>query len=182
VACICIDLNQVRPIDRKTLTRPLGDEWSSVRCIAFVGIFLFLLSLILDLMARVSAAPGLYIPLPDAAARCTIIKNLLRDNKYSLSDAELDVIVERTDGYSGSDLKALCVDAGLGMRVGLFALKCVMFFECEFHDTWFQCRLAGPMRGQSNIDDMDEMDVRFVAVSMLFSFGLDDTHSDACLS
>jgi hypothetical protein len=36
------------------------------------------------------------------------------------------------------------------------------------------------MREQSNIDDMDEMDVRFVAVSLLFSFGADDTHSDAC--
>lgn len=84
-------------------------------------------------MARLSAAPGLYIPLPDAAARGTIIKNLLRDNKYSLSDVELDVIVERTDGYSGSDLKALCVDAGLGMHSRLFALKLSLFFGCDFH-------------------------------------------------
>ncbi len=63
---------------------------------------------------------GLYIPLPDAAARCTIITNLLRDNKFALSESELATIVERTDGYSGSDLKALCVDAGLGaLRVFL---------------------------------------------------------------
>jgi SpoVK/Ycf46/Vps4 family AAA+-type ATPase len=56
----------------------------------------------------------LYIPLPDANARRTIVLNLLRHNQSKISEDELQLIVQRTDGYSGSDLKALCEDAGLG--------------------------------------------------------------------
>lgn len=69
----------------------------------------------IDEAARRRMVKRLYIPLPDAAARLAIITNLLRNNSSCLSADELRVVVERTDGYSGSDLKALCEDAGLGV-------------------------------------------------------------------
>eukprot|EP00455_Lapot_gusevi_P026228 TRINITY_DN2769_c0_g1_i4.p1 TRINITY_DN2769_c0_g1~~TRINITY_DN2769_c0_g1_i4.p1 ORF type:complete len:226 (+),score=19.37 TRINITY_DN2769_c0_g1_i4:113-790(+) len=56
----------------------------------------------------------LYIPLPDAKARRSIILNLLSKNEFHLSDDDLNGLVHRTDGYSGSDLRALCGEASMG--------------------------------------------------------------------
>ena len=65
-------------------------------------------------MSIVLLNAGLYIALPEASGRKSIIINLLKHNVHSLTDEELNIIVEKSDGYSGSDLKALCEDAGLG--------------------------------------------------------------------
>lgn len=62
----------------------------------------------IDEAARRRLVKRLYIPLPNAVGREAIILNLLKHNIYSFSKDELAKIVERTDGYSGSDLKALC--------------------------------------------------------------------------
>ena len=43
-----------------------------------------------------------------------MIKQLLSGQKHSLSDRDLERLVYLTDGYSASDLKALCQDAAMG--------------------------------------------------------------------
>ena len=68
----------------------------------------------LDDGARRRLAKQLYIPLPCAAARRAIVTNILGADasvKHALSDADLDVICEKTDGYSGSDMKHLVQEA-----------------------------------------------------------------------
>ncbi|TMW60495.1 hypothetical protein Poli38472_000537 [Pythium oligandrum] len=55
-----------------------------------------------------------YVPLPDADGRASLIRHLLHSQKSSLSRHDLSSIVKATDGYSGSDLKAVCKDAALG--------------------------------------------------------------------
>ena len=40
----------------------------------------------------------LYIPLPEAVGRRTIVVNLLRKQRHSLTDADIDTVVGRTDG------------------------------------------------------------------------------------
>ncbi|DBA02494.1 TPA: hypothetical protein N0F65_010966 [Lagenidium giganteum] len=55
----------------------------------------------------------IYVPLPDATARECLIQELLGDMS-SLTGKGLSWVVNNTDGYSGSDLKALCKDAALG--------------------------------------------------------------------
>ena len=68
----------------------------------------------LDDGARRRLAKQLYIPLPCAAARRAIITNILGADKsvtHALSDADLDVVCLKTEGYSGSDMKHLVQEA-----------------------------------------------------------------------
>lgn len=65
----------------------------------------------LDEAARRRLVKRLYIPLPDSEARLALITNLLQDHSHQLSEAEMAKVTERADGYSGSDLHALCREA-----------------------------------------------------------------------
>ncbi|OWZ22853.1 Spastin and Fidgetin [Phytophthora megakarya] len=56
----------------------------------------------------------IYVPLPEASSREGLILNLLGTQKCSLSSKDIKHVVKATDGYSGSDLKAVCKDAALG--------------------------------------------------------------------
>jgi proteasome regulatory subunit len=51
------------------------------------------------------------IPLPDAAGRKDILA--LHTSKMSTSRINLKAIVDKTEGYSGAELKATCVEAGM---------------------------------------------------------------------
>ncbi|MBP77643.1 MAG: proteasome-activating nucleotidase [Deltaproteobacteria bacterium] len=51
------------------------------------------------------------IPLPDPDGRKAILK--LHTSKMSTSRIQLKAIVEKTEGYSGAELKATCVEAGM---------------------------------------------------------------------
>jgi proteasome regulatory subunit len=51
------------------------------------------------------------IPLPDAAGRKDILA--LHISKMSTSRINLKAIVDKTEGYSGAELKATCVEAGM---------------------------------------------------------------------
>ncbi|KUF69635.1 Spastin [Phytophthora nicotianae] len=56
----------------------------------------------------------IYVPLPDASSREGLIRHLLSSQKFSMSSRDFKQIVKATEGYSGSDLKAVCKDAALG--------------------------------------------------------------------
>ncbi|CAH0477415.1 unnamed protein product [Peronospora belbahrii] len=56
----------------------------------------------------------IYVPLPDALSREGLVRHLLGGQKFCLSSKEIKYIVKSTEGYSGSDLKAVCKDAALG--------------------------------------------------------------------
>ena len=51
------------------------------------------------------------IPIPDAAGRQDILA--LHASKMSTSRVNLKAIVDKTEGYSGAELKATCVEAGM---------------------------------------------------------------------
>uniref|UniRef100_A0A7S3G3Q6 microtubule-severing ATPase n=1 Tax=Palpitomonas bilix TaxID=652834 RepID=A0A7S3G3Q6_9EUKA len=55
-----------------------------------------------------------YIPLPDDAARASLVSHLLKGQCHSVKGAELRSVVSFTTGYSGSDLAALCKEAAMG--------------------------------------------------------------------
>lgn len=73
----------------------------------------------LDEAARRRLVKRLYIPLPDAAARRTIVCILLASQQHSLSEAHIDAICLRTEGYSGADVDNLCREAALGPIRGI---------------------------------------------------------------
>ncbi|ETO66309.1 hypothetical protein, variant 2 [Phytophthora nicotianae P1976] len=56
----------------------------------------------------------IYVPLPDASSREGLIRHLLSSQKFFMSSRDFKQIVKATEGYSGSDLKAVCKDAALG--------------------------------------------------------------------
>ena len=64
-------------------------------------------------LARRRLTKRIYIPLPDAETRAALISHLLKAQPVSLKPAELDRIVRSTEGYSGSDLAALCREAAM---------------------------------------------------------------------
>ncbi|KAK1248115.1 hypothetical protein MKX08_006335 [Trichoderma sp. CBMAI-0020] len=55
-----------------------------------------------------------YIPLPEPQTRGTQLRTLLRQQNHSLSDMEIDNLVQHTDGFSGSDITSLAKDAAMG--------------------------------------------------------------------
>ena len=55
-----------------------------------------------------------YIPLPESPVRRTQLLTLLAAQKHALREAELNALVELTDGFSGSDITALAKDAAMG--------------------------------------------------------------------
>ena len=56
----------------------------------------------------------IYIGLPDAETRITLLKKVLTAQAHSLSDYDIAQLARLTEGYSGSDLTALAKDAALG--------------------------------------------------------------------
>ncbi|XP_067349879.1 fidgetin-like isoform X2 [Channa argus] len=57
------------------------------------------------------------VPLPDSAARHQIVNQLLAQaqHKYCISDEELALLVQRTEGFSGLDLARFCQEALVGL-------------------------------------------------------------------
>lgn len=67
----------------------------------------------LDEAMRRRLSKRMYIPLPNAEGRRQILKNLLENVPNSLDNADLDFVVEKSKGYSGSDMRYLCTEASM---------------------------------------------------------------------
>ena len=68
----------------------------------------------LDDAARRRFVKKLYIALPDQPGRETLINNLLKKNKNSLTKEEITKLAGDTEQFSGAYLKALCNTAAMG--------------------------------------------------------------------
>ena len=55
----------------------------------------------------------IYIPLPDTVGRLSIVRHLFKDQRHSLTERQLERVVGKTEGYSASDLTALCKEASM---------------------------------------------------------------------
>ncbi|XP_050386651.1 uncharacterized protein LOC126802969 [Argentina anserina] len=54
-----------------------------------------------------------YIPLPDVTARRLLLSHKLKGQAFSLPSGDLERLARDTEGYSGSDLQALCEEAAM---------------------------------------------------------------------
>ena len=61
----------------------------------------------IDDAARRRLAKQLYIPLPCEASRTQMLQIHLGKMRYTLTPEEIQLVVGKTDGYSGSDLRHL---------------------------------------------------------------------------
>ncbi|OWM72906.1 spastin isoform X2 [Punica granatum] len=55
----------------------------------------------------------IYVPLPDESVRRLLLKNKLKGQAFSLPSGDIDRLARETEGYSGSDLQALCEEAAM---------------------------------------------------------------------
>ncbi|XP_027331852.1 spastin isoform X2 [Abrus precatorius] len=55
----------------------------------------------------------IYVPLPDENVRKLLLKHKLKGQAFSLPNRDLERLVKETEGYSGSDLQALCEEAAM---------------------------------------------------------------------
>ncbi|XP_021904336.1 spastin isoform X2 [Carica papaya] len=55
----------------------------------------------------------IYVPLPDENVRRLLLKHQLRGQTFCLPGRDLERLVRETEGYSGSDLRALCEEAAM---------------------------------------------------------------------
>ncbi|ORZ39685.1 P-loop containing nucleoside triphosphate hydrolase protein [Catenaria anguillulae PL171] len=67
----------------------------------------------LDEAARRRFKKRLFIPLPCDQGRFQLLSNLLRKQPNSLTTDDINTIVARTEGYSGSDLTGVCEEAAM---------------------------------------------------------------------
>ena len=65
----------------------------------------------LDSAMQRRLAKRMYIPLPNRQGRLHILKNLMSNINNELSEKDLEQVVIRSKGYSGSDMKNLCTEA-----------------------------------------------------------------------
>ncbi|XP_006875342.1 PREDICTED: fidgetin-like protein 1 [Chrysochloris asiatica] len=68
----------------------------------------------IDEAARRRLVKRLYIPLPEAPARRQIVVLLMSKEQCCLREEEIDLVVQRSDGFSGADMTQLCREASLG--------------------------------------------------------------------
>ncbi|XP_045794483.1 spastin-like [Trifolium pratense] len=55
----------------------------------------------------------IYVPLPNENVRKLLLKHKLKGQAFSLPSRDLEMLVKETEGYSGSDLQALCEEAAM---------------------------------------------------------------------
>ncbi|GAM18136.1 hypothetical protein SAMD00019534_013110 [Acytostelium subglobosum LB1] len=67
----------------------------------------------LDEAARRRLVKRLYIPLPEYIARYQLIQHLVSKEHNEMTEDDIQRVAEKTEGYSGSDLKALCTEAAM---------------------------------------------------------------------
>ncbi|KAH7373120.1 hypothetical protein KP509_17G038000 [Ceratopteris richardii] len=67
----------------------------------------------IDEAVRRRLVKRIYVPLPDLSARIDLLSKLLKGSTFFLSCEDIECIAQNTDGYSSSDLRALCQEAAM---------------------------------------------------------------------
>lgn len=67
----------------------------------------------LDDAVRRRLVKRIYVPLPDLGTRRSLLHNLLKGQAFSLPVKDVERLAKETDGFSGSDLHALCQEAAM---------------------------------------------------------------------
>jgi SpoVK/Ycf46/Vps4 family AAA+-type ATPase len=111
----------------------------------------------LDEAVRRRLVKRLYIPLPGMEARRQMVRHLLHGNRHCLRDPEdLDTIAATTEGYSGSDMRALCAEAAMGPMRALGVAQLGTARESELRDIAVQdfCLAAKQIRASVSERDL----------------------------
>ncbi|CAG9319592.1 unnamed protein product [Blepharisma stoltei] len=108
----------------------------------------------LDEAVRRRLAKRMYIPLPNSEGRKQLIVNLMQSISNSLSESDINVVVERSKGYSGSDLKNLCTEASMNplrSLTDIMNIDATIIPPVSLHDFEFALTIVKPSVSQKDI-------------------------------
>ncbi len=91
----------------------------------------------------------IYIPLPNDAARRSLITAMLQGQASRMRGGDVEHVVRTTDGYSGSDIRALCREAAMvPIRCFTPAVQPVQLYMkgCHMYNTDCPCTCLSVVR------------------------------------
>ena len=85
----------------------------------------------LDDAARRRFTQRLYIPLPCIDGRKQLVANIIKKEPHNISESDIEEIGEKTEGYSGADLKTLVKEAAMEPTRGISTRELMTISEDE---------------------------------------------------
>uniref|UniRef100_A0A0G4HF91 AAA+ ATPase domain-containing protein n=1 Tax=Chromera velia CCMP2878 TaxID=1169474 RepID=A0A0G4HF91_9ALVE len=108
----------------------------------------------------------IYIPLPDVETRKALIVNLLKDQPHEIDGKNLQALLKLSEGYSGSDLSALCKEAAMAPVRGIPAselkqMKAEQLRKITLQDFKDALRVIRPSVGPESLKAYETWNDRF---------------------
>ncbi|KAL6981837.1 hypothetical protein U1Q18_023455 [Sarracenia purpurea var. burkii] len=107
----------------------------------------------------------IYIPLPDAHVRRLLLKHKLKGQAFSLPAGDLDRLVEETEGYSGSDLQALCEEAAMmpirELGANILTVKANQVRPLRYGDFQKAMTVIRPSLQKSKWEELEQWNMEF---------------------
>ncbi|KAL0547885.1 hypothetical protein IC582_012317 [Cucumis melo] len=107
----------------------------------------------------------IYIPLPDENGRRLLLKHNLKGQSYSLPTRDLERLVKQTEGYSGSDLQALCEEAAMmpirELGGNILTVKADQIRSLKYEDFQEAMKVIRPSLSKSSWKELEEWNQSF---------------------
>lgn len=107
----------------------------------------------------------IYVPLPDGNVRRALLKHKLKGQAFSLPGGDLEKLVRETEGYSGSDLQALCEEAAMmpirELGANILTVKANQVRPLRYEDFQKALAVIRPSLSKSKWGDLERWNEEF---------------------
>ncbi|XP_044503767.1 spastin-like isoform X1 [Mangifera indica] len=107
----------------------------------------------------------IYIPLPDENVRRLLLKHKLKGQAFSLPGGDLQRLVRDTEGYSGSDLQALCEEAAMmpirELGANILTVKANQLRPLRYEDFKKAMAVIRPSLNKSKWEELEQWNLEF---------------------
>ncbi|KAJ6679520.1 AAA DOMAIN-CONTAINING [Salix purpurea] len=107
----------------------------------------------------------IYVPLPDGNVRRLLLKHKLKGQAFSLPGGDLERLVRETEGYSGSDLQALCEEAAMmpirELGANILTVKANQVRPLRYEDFQKALAVIRPSLSKSKWGDLEQWNEEF---------------------
>ncbi|KAL9385568.1 hypothetical protein Peur_022578 [Populus x canadensis] len=107
----------------------------------------------------------IYVPLPDGNVRRVLLKHKLKGRAFSLPGGDLEKLVRETEGYSGSDLQALCEEAAMmpirELGANILTVKANQVRPLRYEDFQEALAVIRPSLSKSKWGDLERWNEEF---------------------
>ncbi|KAG6749412.1 hypothetical protein POTOM_046458 [Populus tomentosa] len=107
----------------------------------------------------------IYVPLPDGNVRRALLKHKLKGRAFSLPGGDLEKLVRETEGYSGSDLQALCEEAAMmpirELGASILTVKANQVRPLRYEDFQKALAVIRPSLSKSKWGDLERWNEEF---------------------